>query len=49
MKRMSTIIALILQELDGLAVAYKDPEGRLAWRASAELLREHDPAPEVVA
>ena len=33
MKRMSTIIALIKQELDGLAVAYKDPKGRLAWKA----------------
>jgi hypothetical protein len=49
MKRMSTIIALIGQELSGLAVAYKDPKGRLAWKASAQLLPEHDPEPEIVA
>jgi hypothetical protein len=36
-KRMSTIITLIQQELDGEAVAYKDSKGRLAWKASAEV------------
>ena len=49
MKRMSTIIALIKQELDGLAFAYKDPKGRLAWKASAEMEREHNPEPGVFA
>jgi hypothetical protein len=49
MKRMSTIIALILQELDGLAVAYKDPKGRLAWKAAAEVGHEYNQEPEVIA
>jgi hypothetical protein len=48
-KRMSTIVGLTQQELHGLAVAYKDSEGRLAWRASEESQREHDPEPEIVA
>jgi hypothetical protein len=34
------IIALIQHELIGDAVAYKDCKGRLAWKASAELVRD---------
>jgi hypothetical protein len=48
-KRMSTILALIGQELNGLAVAYKDSKGRIAWKASAKLQREDDLEPEAIA
>jgi hypothetical protein len=36
MKRISAIISLIGNELNGVAVKYKDPKGRLAWKGSFE-------------
>jgi hypothetical protein len=36
MKRISAIISLIGNELNGVAVEYKDPKGRLVWKGSFE-------------
>jgi hypothetical protein len=37
-RRESTIVVLLAQELQGDAIAYKDDKGRLAWKASDNLV-----------
>jgi hypothetical protein len=43
-KRATTIAMLLTHERAGLVIAYKDAEGHLAWKASAELRDEFEEA-----
>jgi hypothetical protein len=41
-RRAAIIQMLLTQEIAGAAIAYKDGEGRLAWKASADLRRSFE-------
>ncbi len=47
-ERMPTIVALIMQELAGDVIAYKNSEGQLAWKASPGVVEKLSGKPEGV-